>query len=135
MPTGTDLGFNLDEETIELFDAILINLTQDQELNEEFIKLKFVKKLHDQYDGSKGPIKQILEKLAKIEQDYVTMRHQHTNTQTDMRRAIADMTEATRTIRTAAMSQNMEEKYNALKKLEGMEFRQNSYTWNDNNVT
>lgn len=135
MSTGTVLGFNLDEETIELFDAILLNLSQDAELNEEFTKLKFVRKLHDKYDGSKGPIKQILEKLSKIEQDYVTMRHQHANTQTDMRRAIADMTEATRTIRTAAQARDKNEKYNALKKLEGMEHRLKQYSWNQNDGT
>ena len=35
MSTGTDLGFDLDEETIETFDAILLACTQDPELKEE----------------------------------------------------------------------------------------------------
>ena len=135
MSTGTDLGFNLDEETIELFDAILLNLSQDAELHEEFIKLKFVRKLHDKYDGSIGPIKQILIKLAKIEQDYSTMKNNHMAMQMDLKRAVSDMTEATRTIRTAAHTQDTSEKWQALKKLEGMEHRLKQYSWNHNNGT
>lgn len=130
MSTGTELGFNLDEETIELFDAILLNLTQDAELAEEFTKLKFVRKLHDNYDGSKGPIKQIMEKLAKIEKEYHDMVADHIVIETNMRRAIADMTDATRAIRAASTARTATEQYEALKKLEGMEYRQNSYTWN-----
>ena len=130
MSTGTDLGFDLDEETIELFDAILLNLSQDRELSDEFKKLKFVRKLHDNYDGSVGPIKQILEKLSKIEKDYITMRHQHTTVQTDMRRAVADMTEVTRTIRIAAMTEDRLTATQAAKKLEGIEHRLKQYSWN-----
>jgi hypothetical protein len=125
------LGFDLDEETVEVFDAILRNVLTDKELNDEFKKLKFVQKLHDNYDETKGPIRQIIEKLGKIEKDYDTILNEHLKVQRDMRRAVADMTETTRTIRTAAMTQDTNSKYEALKRLEGLEYRQNSYTWND----
>jgi hypothetical protein len=125
------LGFDLDEETVEVFDAILRNVLTDKELNDEFKKLKFVQKLHDNYDETKGPIRQIIEKLGKIEKDYDTILNEHLKVQRDMRRAVADMTETTRTIRTAAMTQDANSKYEALKRLEGLEYRQNSYTWND----
>ena len=125
------LGFDLDPETVEVFDAILRNVLTDKELNDEFKKLKFVQKLHDNYNETKGPIRQIIEKLGKIEQDYKTIMDEHIRTETNMRRAIADLTEATRTIRTAAMTQDQNSRYNALKKLEGMEYRQDSYNWGD----
>ena len=130
MSTGTDLGFDLDEETIELFDAILLNLSQDRELSDEFKKLKFVRKLHDNYDGSVGPIKQILIKLAKIEQDYSTMSREHTRIQTDCRRAIEDLTLVCRAIREAAKAKDDTARYNELKKLEGIEFRTSQYSCN-----
>jgi len=59
-----NIGFDLDEETVETFDAILLALTQDPELKDEFKKLKFIQSLKDKYDGSKGPIKQIIQKLS-----------------------------------------------------------------------
>lgn len=135
MSSGTDLGFNLDEETIELFDAILLNLSQDDELNEEFTKLKFVRKLHDKYDGSIGPIKQILIKLAKVEQDYSIMKNNHISMQLDLKRAVSDLVEATRTIRTAAMTEDRNTSWAAAKKLEGMEHRLKQYSWNHKDGT
>ena len=96
----------------------------------ELKKLKFIQILKDNYDGSKGPIKQIIEKLSTIERDYVTMRHQHTTAQTDMRRAVADMTEVTRTIRIAAMTEDRQTATQAAKKLEGIEHRLIQYSWN-----
>jgi len=127
------LGFDLDPETIELFDSILLNILGDKELNDEFKKLKFVLKLHDKYDSrTTGPIRQIIEKLGKIEQDYNMLREEHIKTQIDMRRAVADMTEATRTIRTAAMSEDRATASGAAKKLEGMEHRLKQYSWNHN---
>ncbi len=125
------LGFDLDEETVEVFDAILLNVLTDKELNDEFKKLKFVQKLHDNYNETTGPIRQIMVKLGKIERDYKTIMDEHIRTETNMRRAIADMTEATRTIRTAAMTQDQNSRYDALKRLEGMEYRQDSYNWGD----
>ena len=125
------LGFDLDEETVEVFDAILMNVLTDKELNDEFKKLKFVQKLHDNYDGTKGPIRQIVEKLGKIEQDYNTIMNEHVRTETNMRRAIADLTEVTRTIRTASEAREQSAQHAALKRLEGMEYRQDSYNWNE----
>lgn len=127
-----DAGFDLDEETIETFDAILLALTQDPELREEFKKLKFIQALKDEYDGSKGPIKQIIEKLSKIEQEHAAMLAVHTTTQTDLRRAVSDMTDVTRTIRMAAMTEDRQTATQAAKKLEGMEHRLKQYSWNHN---
>ena len=130
MSTGTDLGFNFDPETIELLDAILLNITTDDELHEEFIKLKFIKTLQDQYDGSKGPIRQMMDKMAKIEQEHTALLNDHVRVQTDCRRAVADMTTAAKAIRAASAAPTDDARFQALKKLEGIEHRQNSYTWN-----
>lgn len=127
----TEFGFDLDEETIETFDAILLALSQDPELKEEFTKLKFIQKLKDSYDGSKGPIKQIIQKLSDIEQQNVALMNQHQQAQLDMRRAVEDMTTATRQIRNAVLAQTATEKLSAVQKLEGMEYRQAHYTWNE----
>jgi len=124
----TQLGFNLDEETIEMFDSILLAISQDPELNEEFTKLKFIQVLKDKFDGSDGPIKQLMQKMAQLERAFIEMRVEHTNAQMDMKRAVSDMTSATRAIRAAAEAKNKEEKYQALKKLAGLDFRQGSYT-------
>ena len=123
-------GFDLDEETIETFDSILLALTQDPELSEEFTKLKFIQILKDKYDSSDGPMKQIIMKLSQIEQDHKRQIDEHTKMQMDLKRAVADMTHATTAIRQAAMSKDAQVQRDALKALEGIEFRQSSYTWN-----
>ena len=74
MSSGTNLGFDLDEETIEMFDSILLALTQDPELREEFTKLKFIQVLKNKFDGSDGPIKQMMQKMTKLERDFITAR-------------------------------------------------------------
>lgn len=123
-------GFNLDEETIETFDSILLALTQDPELKEEFTKLKFIQILKDKYDSSEGPMKQIVMKLSQIEQDHKRMIDEHTKMQMDLKRAVADMTHATKAIRQAGLSKDEQVQRDALKALEGIEFRTSSYTWN-----
>lgn len=130
MSTGSELGFDLDEEVVELFDAILLNITRDKELNEEFKKLKFIKTLQSKYDGSKGPIKQMLEKLAKIEKETLEMRLEFVKTKVDCRRAVEDLTFVCHTIREAAKTEDKNVRYNALKKLEGVEQRKSQYSWN-----
>lgn len=127
-----DLGFDLDEETIETFDAILLALTNDPELKDEFTKLKFIQTLKDKYDGSRGPIKQIVAKLSAIEQQNVSIMNEHVKTQHDMKRAVADMTTTTRQIRNAVLADTATEKQRAVQKLEGMEIRQIHYSWNNN---
>lgn len=79
-----DMGFDLDDETVILLDAILTNIATDSELKEEFKKLKFIKSLGDNYNNKRGPIRQLLDKVAEIERDRF-----HANL--DMRRLIADM--------------------------------------------
>lgn len=44
-------GFDFDPELIDLFDAILQNITDEGELKDEFQKLKFIKKLNGTYNG------------------------------------------------------------------------------------
>lgn len=126
----TQLGFNLDEETIEMFDSILLALTQDPELREEFTKLKFIQVLKNKFDSSEGPIKQMMQKMAQLERSFTVMKDEHTKAQMDMKRAVSDMTTATRSILAAAEAKSKEAKYQALRKLEGIPFRQGSYTWN-----
>lgn len=123
-------GFDLDEETIETFDAILLALTHDPELAEEFTKLKFIQVLKAEYDGSEGPIKQIMQKLAQIEQGYSHMIGEHAKAQMDMKRAVSDMTSATKAIRQSTQAMTAVQKADILKQLEGLELRQSSYTWN-----
>ena len=123
-------GFDLDEKTIETFDSILLALTQDPELQEEFTKLKFIQILKAKYDSSDGPIKQIMMKLSQIEQAQKHMIDEHTKMQMDLKRAVADMTHATKAIRQAAMSKDAQVQRDALKQLEGIELRIPSYTWN-----
>ena len=130
-----NIGFDLDEETIETFDAILLALTHDPGLKDEFKKLKFIQSLKNEYDGSRGPIKQIMQKLSDIEQLNVAMMNQHQQAQLDMKRAVEDMTSATRQIRNAVLADNATAKLSAVRKLEGMEIRQTHYSWNNNNGT
>ena len=123
-------GFDLDEKTIKTFDAILTAIANDPDLGEEFGKLQFIQTLAGEYDRTDGPIEQMFQKVTQLERAFNNMLTEHTKAQMDMKRAVADMTEATRTIRQASIAQTAEEKNNALKKLEGIEFRQSSYTWN-----
>jgi len=123
-------GFDLDEATVDTFDAILIAIANDPELGEEFTKLSFIQTLKGEYDGSDGPIKQIMQKLAQIEQGHNHMVTEHAKAQMDAKRAVSDLTAATEAIRAAAGAVNQEERNKALQKLEGIKFRQGSYTWN-----
>ena len=61
------LGFDLDIETVRLFDAIITNISKDENIKEEFKKLSFIRSLQDKYDDTDGPIEQLLEKVAQIE--------------------------------------------------------------------
>lgn len=123
MSTGSELGFDIDEETIELFDAILVNLTYDDELKEEFKKLRFVKTLQSRYNSSKGPIKQLMEKMAKIEKTYYEI-------QMDNQRAVRDMSEMARAVQNFANARTAEQKKQSLQRLEGITFREGAYSWN-----
>lgn len=127
---NTVAGFDLDEETIETFDSILLALTNNPELNEEFTKLKFIQVLKGEYDSSDGPIKQMIQKMSQIEQQQAHMVNEHAKAQMDMKRAVADMTTATRAIRRSSQAMTAVQQAEVLKQLEGLEFRQSSYTWN-----
>lgn len=124
MSAGTDLGFDVDEETIELFDAILVNIATDKELKEEFKKLRFIKTLQNNYNKSKGPIRQLMEKMGKIEETYVSI-------QMDNRRLVSDMDTLIRTIKEVTDAANPEHKYRALEKLQGINLRSSTYSWNN----
>ena len=79
-----DHGFDFDEETVRLMDAILINIADDEQVKEEFEKLGFLRKLKDTYEYGPGPFTQILNKVSKAEQDRL-------RNNVDIRRLIADM--------------------------------------------
>jgi len=116
-------GFDFDPELIELFDSILQNITDEGELKDEFAKLKFIKKLDGTYNGKPGPLKQLIEKMATMEQEF-------TRVQLDMQRAVRDMTHATRTITDAANANTKEELMRKIKELEGIQLREQFYSWN-----
>jgi CRISPR/Cas system CSM-associated protein Csm2 small subunit len=116
-------GFDFDPELIELFDSILQNITDEGELKDEFAKLKFIKKLDGTYNGKPGPLKQLIEKMATMEQEF-------TRVQLDMQRAVRDMTLATRTITEAANANTKEELMRKIKELEGIQLREQFYSWN-----
>lgn len=129
MSTGTDLGFDIDEETVELFDAILVNIATDKELKGEFKKLRFIKTLQNNYNKSKGPIRQLMEKMGKIEETYASI-------QMDNRRLVSDMDTLVSTIKEFAGTANPEHKDRALKKLQGINLRNlrnATYSWNNKN--
>lgn len=137
MSAETEIGFDLDEETVELFDAILLAVTQDEQVSEEFNKLKFIRSLKNNYDSSPGPIRQMIQKLAKIERDQSHMLAEHAKSRMDMRRAVEDMRRAVEdmtllsmTIRDAALIDDRNAKYEKLKALEGLELRRKTYSWN-----
>jgi hypothetical protein len=130
MSAETEIGFDLDEETVELFDAILLAVTQDEQVSEEFNKLKFIRSLKNNYDSSPGPIRQMIQKLAKIERDQSHMLAEHAKSRMDMRRAVEDMTLLAKTIRDAAFIDDRNAKYEKLQALEGLEFRRKTYSWN-----
>lgn len=78
------LGFDLDEETVKLFDSILVNIATDPELKQEFKKMQFIKALEGKAPKGKGPIQQLLEKVARIERDQLEQNM-------DLRRLISDL--------------------------------------------
>jgi len=121
-------GFDFDPELIDLFDSILQNINDDDDLTGEFKKLKFIKQLDGTYNSSPGPLKQLIEKMG-------TMEHEFSRVQLDMQRAIRDMIHATRTIREAANAQSKDELLRKIKELEGLEAREQFYTWNEKNGT
>lgn len=123
-------GFDLDEETIETFDSILLALTNNPDLQEEFTKLKFIQVLKSEFDSSDGPIKQMIQKMGQLERGYNEMRDEHVKAQMDMKRAVSDMTTAAKVIRQAQQALTAVQKAEVMKQLEGLELRQSSYTWN-----
>jgi hypothetical protein len=119
-------GFDFDPELIDLFDAVLQNITDEGELKEEFLKLKFIKKLDGTYNGKAGPLKQLIEKMAVIEREFTT-------SQLDMQRAISDLTMVAKTIRKAVDAKTQKELQESINTLEGLEHREQFYTWNQKN--
>lgn len=85
------IGYDLDEETVKLFDSILVNIATDPELRQEFKKLQFIKTLEGKMPEGKGPIQQLLEKTAKIERDQLEQNM-------DLRRVITDLQHIARTV-------------------------------------
>ncbi|MHA1290033.1 MAG: hypothetical protein ACTSPB_21840 [Candidatus Thorarchaeota archaeon] len=118
-------GFDFDPELIDLFDAILQNISDEGDLKDEFSKLKFIKKLEGTYNGKPGPLKQLIEKMATMEREF-------TRSQMDMQRAISDITEMSRIMSKAAMAHTASEKMEAMQSLQGIQTRSQYYSWNQN---
>ncbi len=85
-------GYDLDEETVKLFDSILVNIATDPELRHEFKKMQFIKTLEGKAPKGPGPIQQLLEKTAKLERNYLDINM-------DLRRVISDMQHMERQLR------------------------------------
>ena len=118
-------GFDFDPELIDLFDAILQNISDEGDLKDEFSKLKFIKKLEGTYNGKPGPLKQLIEKMATMEREF-------TRSQMDMQRAISDITEMSRIMSKAAMAHTASEKMEAMQSLQGIQTRSQYDSWNQN---
>lgn len=121
-----ELGFDLDEETVVLLDAILTNIATDPELKEEFKKLKFIKSLGDNYNNKRGPMRQLLDKVADIERDRF-----HANM--DLRRLISDMQHLAQTVEKLVGNDNSFKAIEVKESLKGIAGINNSskfYTFN-----
>ena len=132
MFSSENYGFDFDDETIMMFDSILLAITNDPDIHEEFKKLKFIQVLKADFDESDGPIKQIVQKVAQLERAHKELTDEHTKTQMDLKRAVSDLTSTAQNVRAAMLSTSKVDKLAAVKKLEGLELRQSSYTWNQN---
>lgn len=116
-------GFDFDPELIELFDSILQNITDEGELKDEFAKLKFIKKLDGTYNGKPGPLKQLIEKMATMEQEF-------TRVQLDMQRATSDLNQTIDGITKAVQSQTQADLQQSVEQLHGIGRRGKYYTRN-----
>ena len=124
MSTGTDLGFDIDEEIVDLFDSILVNIATDEGIKEEFKKLQFIKILQNKHNKLKGPIRQIMEKMGKLEKTYA-------NIQMDNRRLVSDMDTLTQIVKNFAAATNPEHRNRAIEQLQGINLRKLTYSWNN----
>lgn len=116
-------GFDFDPELIDLFDAILQNITDEGELKDEFQKLKFIKKLNGTYNGKPGPLKQLIEKIG-------TMEHEFTRVQIDMMRATSDLNQTIDAMKKAVNAKTQEDLQDSIEQLHGISSRGKYYTRN-----
>lgn len=116
-------GFDFDPETIDLMDAILQNILDDEELEEEFKKLKFIKKLNGQFNDAPGPLKQLIEKMAVMEKEF-------TSTKLDMQRVVADMNHVIDAMKKAVDAKTQKDLQESIDQMQGVKKRLNHYTWN-----
>lgn len=114
------LGFDLDEETIKLLDAVIVNISTDEDIKDEFKKLRFIKSLGDNYKDTKGPIEQLLEKVAKIERDRFEAN-------LDLRRVISDF----KHLATIMQANLPPKEAKRLEEICGINGRSKFYTFND----
>ena len=116
-------GFDFDPELIDLFDAILQNITDEGELKDEFAKLKFIKKLDGTYNGKPGPLKQLIEKMSTMEQEFGRV-------QLDMLRATSDLNQTIDTIKKVVNADTQRALQESVEQLHGIGRRGKFYTRN-----
>ena len=116
-------GFDFDPELIELFDSILQNITDEGDLKDEFAKLKFIKKLDGTYNGKPGPLKQLIEKMSTMEQEF-------TRVQLDMMRATSDLNQTIETIKKVVNANTQRDLQESVEQLHGIGSRGKFYTRN-----
>lgn len=116
-------GFDFDPELIDLFDAVLQNVTDEGELKDEFTKLKFIKKLEGTYNSKPGPLKQLIEKMGAMEREFA-------RTKLDMQRMTTDLNNALRSIQNMAAARTREEMVREIEKIQEVKGRSEYYSWN-----
>jgi predicted nucleic acid-binding Zn-ribbon protein len=116
-------GFDFDPETIDLMDAILQNILDDEELEEEFKKLKFIKKLNGEFNDAPGPLKQLIEKMGTMEREF-------TRVTLDMQRAVSDLHHVIDAMQKAVDAKTQKDLQGSIDQMQGVRKRLKHYTWN-----
>jgi hypothetical protein len=62
------VGYDLDDDIIDVLDNLILNIDQDEDLKKLFAKHRFLRSLKGHLE-TPGPIRQLIEKTAKIEQE------------------------------------------------------------------
>lgn len=77
-------GFNIDEETVDLLDALLVGIATDDQLREEFKKLNFIKSLQERNTNGDGPFRALLNKVMVVEQEQQIINIDHKRMVSDL---------------------------------------------------
>ena len=124
MTTVTDLGYDINEENVDLFDSIIVNNETDEGIKAKLKKLQFIKILQNKHNKLKGPIRQIMEKMGKLEKTYA-------NIQMDNRRLVSDMDTLTQIVKNFSAATKHEHRNREVEKEQDINLRKLTYSWNN----